>query len=763
VAAGTVVVALFLCRASCASVASPAPLTSLSAIHKLTNAEASMAAPVAFEATVTYFRGYEKTLFVEDGDDAIYVLATTNLELQPGDRVLIHGFTRDSFRPIIMSNDITLLHHGAVPKPAPAEFTPLMESKLDCRYVAVRGTVLSAAPGLSTGRPVTLLELAMGKGTIGITVDKGIPARLSDLLDAEVEIHGAEAGRFDGKMQQTGILIHVTSFDDVHVLRKPPIDAWSAPLTPMDNVLDSYDVENHTPRVRVAGIVTYFQAGRMAVLQNGSRSIRVMTKTIEDVSIGQRAEAIGVPFVDDDGFMTLKWSDLRTAGVAAPITPVLVNWDQVASGRHALDLVSIEGKVVSQVREHARDVYIIAADDHLFSAAIRFPLVFLADGPKQPPPMPMIPVGSKVRVTGVVMHDDANPFNGPMAFGILLRSSSDVVVLASPSWLNVRNLTVTVSVLLVLMAMVSAWVLLLRRKVHRQTAELAAQKEAEAALERKRSRILEDINGNKPLDKILYEVTEFVAFRLEGASCWCEVGDGARFGANSAETQGKSVVCQEIPSRSGPLHGMLFAAIDPQAPCSTHAQEALAMGAWLATLAVETRGLYTDLVHRSEFDQLTDVFNRFSFERRLASVVEEAQQNGAIFGLIYIDLDDFKLVNDRYGHAAGDQYLRQASLRMKRQLRPTDTLARLGGDEFAVVVANVHSLNDVEEVSRRLDRCFHEPFAIDGSMISGSVSMGAALYPEDGSTKDSLLNAADAAMYVSKKIKKENCQQPAPK
>ena len=85
----------------------PAPLTTLHAIHALTNAEASRALPVSFQATVTYFRGYEKTLFVQDGDVAIFVQATTDAKLVPGDRILIKGTTHESFRPNILSSDIT--------------------------------------------------------------------------------------------------------------------------------------------------------------------------------------------------------------------------------------------------------------------------------------------------------------------------------------------------------------------------------------------------------------------------------------------------------------------------------------------------------------------------------------------------------------------------------------------------------------------------------------------------------------------------------
>jgi diguanylate cyclase (GGDEF)-like protein len=180
------------------------------------------------------------------------------------------------------------------------------------------------------------------------------------------------------------------------------------------------------------------------------------------------------------------------------------------------------------------------------------------------------------------------------------------------------------------------------------------------------------------------------------------------------------------------------------------------MGAWLATLAIETRGLYMDLVHRSEFDQLTDVHNRFSLEKRLDKLIEGERRQDGSFGLIYIDLDDFKLVNDQYGHHVGDLYLQQAAMRMKWQLRPADMLARLGGDEFAAIVQAIHSRGEVTEIAARLERCFDEPIDVDGYSIPGSASLGLAIYPKDGTTRDSLLSAADAAMYVAKHMHQES-------
>jgi diguanylate cyclase (GGDEF)-like protein len=106
---------------------------------------------------------------------------------------------------------------------------------------------------------------------------------------------------------------------------------------------------------------------------------------------------------------------------------------------------------------------------------------------------------------------------------------------------------------------------------------------------------------------------------------------------------------------------------------------------------------------------------------------------------------------------------------MKCQLRIQDTLARLGGDEFAALVPVVRSVADVEEIAQRLERCFDEPFAVEDLVLKGAASVGIALYPRDGATKDALLHVADTAMYHAKNAKKQitkmvdEAQSPLPK
>jgi diguanylate cyclase (GGDEF)-like protein len=285
----------------------------------------------------------------------------------------------------------------------------------------------------------------------------------------------------------------------------------------------------------------------------------------------------------------------------------------------------------------------------------------------------------------------------------------------------------------------------LERKSRRKIGSLAY-------LERRRSKILEDINHSKPLAEILERVTQLVSVRLNGAPCWCQVADGSTLGNRPPRLASSSMRTVEHPiaARSGPALGTIYAAFDARTDRNPTENAALAMAAELATLAIETSRLYSDLVHRSEFDLLTDVQNRFAMEKTLRAQIHAARQSAGIFGLIYIDLNEFKQVNDVHGHQVGDLYLQEVTRRMKRQLRPGDVLGRLGGDEFAAVVSEVRNRTEVEEIAARLEYCFEQPFEGEGYSLRGSASFGLAVYPEDASSADSLLRAADAAMYVTK-------------
>ena len=778
------IVALVLihCWTPAISGAEPEPLTALRAIHDLSKTEASRALPVAFEATVTYYHPVFRYLFVQQGDAAIFVLAPGRTAVAPGDRVLIKGVTHSEFRPDVIADSVTVVGHGMLPKPLPATFHMLMSGKYDCRYVRVRGRVRAADLVLrpDVRNPETFatrlayLELITDGGSIDVLVNSSDEKPLKNLLDSDVEVTGVQNGKYDGKWHQLGSLVRARSYSDVKVLRRARTSPWSLLDTPMREVLTGYHVDDKSPRVLVHGTITYYQPGyyrpgSAIVLQNGTETLWVQSLTDKPLRIGDMAAATGFPGVAN-GAPTLAHAEVKDEAEYLPITPLNVTWEDLGSandaGRYHYNLVSIEGRVLSEAREASQDEYFLAAGGQLFSAIFHHPD---STAEQELPVMKKVPLGSRVRVTGICILEDRTLYSGNAPFNILLRSFDDVSVVANPPFWSVHNLVRAVGLLLLLLLAVGLWNWGLEKKVRRQTAALRKRIEEEAALERRasqleqrRSRILEHINGNQPLASILEEVTELVSFSLGAAPCWCEVAAGARLGSTPPNAAEMRVAVVEIPSRSGPALGNLFAGLALGSVASPEEIEALAMGSKLAALAIETRRLYADLVHRSEFDLLTDVLNRFSLEKNLERQIEEARENATIFGLVYIDLDDFKQVNDLYGHNVGDQYLQQVALRMKRQLRGGDMLARLGGDEFAALIPAVRNRAEVEEIALRLERSLDETFAVNGYRLHGTASVGIALYPEDADTRDGLLTAADARMYAAKNAKQKGSVQNSP-
>jgi len=119
-------------------------------------------------------------------------------------------------------------------------------------------------------------------------------------------------------------------------------------------------------------------------------------------------------------------------------------------------------------------------------------------------------------------------------------------------------------------------------------------------------------------------------------------------------------------------------------------------------------------------------------------------------GLLFVDLDDFKQVNDLYGHDVGDELLRQAATRLATIGRSGDEVARLGGDEFAIILADVDRDDQVRSAEQRVRAAFVKPFLIDGVPVSVGASVGGVVWPNDALTVNELVRRADAAMYQDK-------------
>ncbi|WP_232495999.1 putative bifunctional diguanylate cyclase/phosphodiesterase [Novosphingobium kaempferiae] len=165
----------------------------------------------------------------------------------------------------------------------------------------------------------------------------------------------------------------------------------------------------------------------------------------------------------------------------------------------------------------------------------------------------------------------------------------------------------------------------------------------------------------------------------------------------------------------------------------------------------ELRKAEEELTHRGLHDPLTDLPNRTLFADRLSQACARARRSGDPFGVVMIDLDRFKEINDSLGHAAGDAVLVTLGRRMREHLREVDTIARLGGDEFAVLLQNVDGDGSALAVAAKLTELIEQPIVHDGRLLYVGASMGVALCPQLGYSPEALLEAADEAMYEAKR------------
>ncbi len=160
--------------------------------------------------------------------------------------------------------------------------------------------------------------------------------------------------------------------------------------------------------------------------------------------------------------------------------------------------------------------------------------------------------------------------------------------------------------------------------------------------------------------------------------------------------------------------------------------------------------------HLAHYDTLTNLPNRALFYDRLKHTLALAKRNSWTVGVMFIDVDRFKHVNDTLGHAVGDKLLLQVAERLAKSVRASDTVARLGGDEFAVVLSSITASGDAAVVAQKIIAAFAEPIQVDGHAIAATVSVGVGLYPDDSTDYDTLVKNADAAMYRSKEAGR-NC------
>jgi diguanylate cyclase (GGDEF)-like protein/PAS domain S-box-containing protein len=167
-------------------------------------------------------------------------------------------------------------------------------------------------------------------------------------------------------------------------------------------------------------------------------------------------------------------------------------------------------------------------------------------------------------------------------------------------------------------------------------------------------------------------------------------------------------------------------------------------------IAIERKQTETRFRYLALHDPLTGLPNRSLFHDRFVVALRRAERDGERLMLLYVDLDDFKLVNDRFGHETGDRLLVAVARGLEGCVRGSDTVARLGGDEFALLLVNVQPGEPGDGIIDRVRAAVAAPLEVEGGFVTIAASIGSAVYPVDGEDQDTLLRSADASMYAGK-------------
>jgi diguanylate cyclase (GGDEF)-like protein/PAS domain S-box-containing protein len=216
-------------------------------------------------------------------------------------------------------------------------------------------------------------------------------------------------------------------------------------------------------------------------------------------------------------------------------------------------------------------------------------------------------------------------------------------------------------------------------------------------------------------------------------------GQGGRRSTNENVTMdGKTIYCEWYNTQQVDVDGQLIGV------------------ASLAQDVTEQKFAAERATYLAYYDELTGLPNRIRFKERLFQSFIDASLKSRLVGIIFLDIDHFKVVNDTLGHEAGNELLQAAAKRLQGCFRPGDTVARFGGDEFTIAIADVTHVDDVVHVAQHIVDSFKAPFMIQGNELFVTFSMGISLYPFDDGNVENLLRNADSAMY-SAKAEGRNC------
>ena len=467
----------------------PEELRTAEQIRQLTGAQAAGHYPVKLRGVVTFFDEAIFMQFIQDETAGIYLQQTNNLPLlSQGQLVEVEGVTSaGEFAPILTPLRVTVLTNGTFPKPKPVSFEQLTSGEEDSQFVEIQGIVRAIT--IDPQSKYFAIEIASGGGRFQALMAAVPDALKAVLVDSAVKVRGVCASHFNSQRQLFDVRLLVPRPADLTIESPAPENPFSQPTRPIEQLLQFTPHGSYGHRVKVKGTVIY-RRDDVLYIQDGTEGLYVETMQPDPLLVGDIIEVVGfpakgeyTPMLQDAIFRKIGQGPLP---VAADITA-----DEALKGTYDCRLVRIEATLLDRARHSREQFVVLQSGGFIFHAYLERTNIGVD--------FAYLQNNSKVAVTGVCRIEPGNVWQ-PTAewraksFRILLRSPADIFVLAEPPWWNLEKMLWAISILGVVVFTALAWVWILRRRVHTQTAIIRQQLKAEAALKERYENLFENAN-----------------------------------------------------------------------------------------------------------------------------------------------------------------------------------------------------------------------------------------------------------------------------
>jgi diguanylate cyclase (GGDEF)-like protein/PAS domain S-box-containing protein len=722
----------------------PAELTAVRQIRHLKASTATGAIGVHLRGVVTYYDTVAPNLFIQDATGGIWVdlRNSTAKPPAPGQLLDLHGVVGFGFSPYVANPQWTVAGNSVPPKPQPLTYDDAATGSFDSQWVQMDGVVRSFVQQAEGN--VLVIDVATPTGVFKVRVPDYRNPFPMELVDAKVRFNGVCGAAFNSRNQLVSIHLLMPSVKNLEILEAPPKDPFAVPVIPIANVRRYSADLSDDHRVKVLGTVTAHFPLQGIYMTDGSGGLYAESDDGTPLKEGDQVEVIGFPAAGSFS-PVLKSARIRPTGQHSSPTIAPVTGRVALKGAYDARLISITGTLSSYRQRLNQRALMVESDDH-----VSFEAAFARSG------LPAINIeeGSRISLTGIcAVKPDEN--GNPSEFEIVLRSPEDVRVLSSPPWLNSKRAANIVSGLIFATLAVIVWVLILRRRVRKQTRIITEKLKNEMALEERYRNIFErNLTG-------LYVAAQDGRILDCNDACARILGYQGRH-----ELLGNSSGAEKIIEK--------FHAAVSDASFSVGTEQSFerldGTKGWalcsLRSVGEENsgsqvfEGSLVDITERklaeervqflAYFDSLTNLPNRTLVQDRIFKTIAAAKRRRDKLGVLHLDIDSFKTINDCLGHSRGDELLQAIALRLQACAREEDTVARLGGDEFLIALGPIGSSADAALVADRVARELRPPFNLNGNSLSVTCSIGISIFPDHGGDAETLIKNADAAMYASK-------------